>query len=210
MTNSSGSRRGRLPAAERAAREHAILDAAEQVLIDDGIEAMSMLAVARRAGASKQTLYAWFGDRDGLIRAIIRRNADASAETIAAALATDAPATDVLTGYATGLLTLLTRPQSIALNRAAMTSPGLAAELLRSGRHRVGPIVERYLAQLHDDGVLHVPDPVDAFTLLYGLVVRDTQIRVLLGDDPPTTDEIHERVAAAVSAFVARCSLDAT
>ena len=35
-----------------------------------------------------------------------------------------------------------------ALNRAAMASPELAETLLASGRHRVGPLVERYLATI--------------------------------------------------------------
>ena len=55
-----------------------------------------MLSVARRAGASKETLYSWFGNRDGLLRALIERNADTSAERVAAALGstTDESAAD--------------------------------------------------------------------------------------------------------------------
>lgn len=194
------SRRGRLPADERAARESAILDAALAELVDLGPDRMSMLGVARRAGASKETLYSWFGDRDGLLTALIERNADAAAAGVEAALATEADPRDTLVGFATGLLGLLTSPSSVVLNRAAMTSPDLAASLLRSGRHRVGPIVERYLAELHARGMLHAPDPAESFELLYGLIVRDTQIRVLLGDDPPA--DLEGRAADAVDAFV--------
>jgi AefR-like transcriptional repressor, C-terminal domain len=57
--------------------------------------------------------------------------------------------------------------------------------LLAQGRHRTGPIVEAYLARLAEAGVLGIDDPAEAFQLLYGLVVRDLQIRVLLGEPPP-------------------------
>lgn len=161
-----------------------------------------MLGVASRAGASKETLYAWFGDRAGLIASLVRDNADASAEQVQAALDADADPRETLTGYATALLALLTGPRSIALNRAAMASPELAQILLAAGRHRIGPLVERYLARLSDARVLDIADPTDAFRLLYGLVVEDFQIRVLLGEPPPTPDEIAASASTAVERFL--------
>lgn len=195
-------RRGRLPAAEREQREQAILDAALAVLVEDGVGGLTMLAVARRAGASKETLYAWFGDRTGVLRALIERNADRSAAAVTAALADDRGHREVLVDYATGLLTLLTSPSSVALNRAAMTDAELAAALLAGGRHRIGPIVEGYLAALSDAGMLEAPDPSEAFRLFYGLVVRDVQITVLLGDDPPAPPAARRAAEQAVDRFL--------
>lgn len=105
-------------------------------------------------------------------------------------------------GYATGLLALLTSEGSIALNRASMSSPAIATVLLAHGRHRVGPLVETYLARLADDGHLDISDPRDAFELLFGLVVRDTQIRVLLGESVPTASQITARAERAVAQFL--------
>ena len=202
----SPARRGRLPAAAREQRRHDVIDAALSEIVENGYGAVTMQAIARRAGASKETLYAWFGDRDGLVSAVIEHNADLSAERVQAALA-DAPgdleqARRTLTSYAVGLLTLLTGEVSVALNRAAMGSPLLAQQLLASGRHRVGPIAEAYLERLHDAGILRVPDPAVSYRLLYGLVVQDTQIRVLLGEAPPAAPMVQRQAAAAVAAFV--------
>ena len=202
-TTPSARRRGRLPAAERAARERAILDIALAELIERGADGLSMLGVARRAGASKETLYAWFGDRDGLLAALIERNADQAISGVRDAL--DRPDNDArttLVGFAIGLLRLLTGPASLALNRAAMSSPALAERLLRSGRHRVGPHVETYLAVLDDANTIAAPDPAASFELLYGLVVRDLQIRVLLGEPPPRPKELAARAAVAVDQFL--------
>ena len=153
-SSNAPTRRGRLPVQERARREREVLDAAMRVIVDQGPAAATMQAIAEEAHASKETLYSWFGDRDALIAALIRANADASAVELTRSLepAGDRPcgARATLEGYAGALLTLLTGEVSVALNRAAMTSPALAAELLHSGRHRVGPIAVAYLAELHD------------------------------------------------------------
>lgn len=201
-TNGGASRRGRPRADERAQRRQRVIDAAFEELIEHGYEKLTMLGIARRAGASKETLYTWFGNRDGLFAALIEANADASAERVTAALEGDANPRDTLVGYATGLLTLLTSPQSVALNRASMSSPDLAEILLRSGRHRIGPIVEAYLARLIDTGTLATIDPAEAFRLLYGLVIQDTQIRVLLGEPPPRPKAIRTRAETAVARFL--------
>lgn len=200
------SRRGRPRAGERADREQAVLDAALAELVERGYDKVTMLGVARRAGASKETIYNWFGGRDGVFAAVIQRNADRSAEQVTAALGGDGDPRTTLVGYATGWLALLTGDASIALNRAAMTSPELASLLLASGRHRIGPVVEEYLDRLHLTGVLDVPDRAGAFELLYGLVVQDTQIRVLLGESPPSPSAIAGRAETAVERFFELCS----
>ena len=198
-------RRGRLPAAQREARRREVLDAAMAELVEQGAAAVTMAGVARRADASKETLYAWFGNREQLIGELIEANADDSAQHVQAAL--EHPPVDVagareaLTGYAVALLTLLTGPSSVELNRAAMASPALAQRLLASGRHRVGPLVQEYLRRLDAAGLLAVPDPAQAFRVLYGLVVRDAQIRVLLGEEAPSAPQIQAEAQAAIEQF---------
>ena len=195
------SRRGRPRADEREARRRRIIDAAYEELVEYGYERLTMLGIAHRAGASKETLYSWFGSREGLFAALIQDNADHAATRVADALRANADPRETLTAFATGLLTLLTGDRSVALNRAAMQSDELAEVLLASGRHRVGPLIEEYLAQTSDDGGLAIDDPEDAFRVLFGLVVQDTQIRVLLGEPPPSKSALKERAATAIDQF---------
>ncbi len=84
-----------------------------------------------------------------------------------------------------------------------MVTPALAAMVLESGRHRVGPLVERYLTGLHAAGIIEVPSATAAYQTLYGLVVGDTQIRVLLGEAPPSAEEQRSGVELAVGQFLA-------
>jgi AcrR family transcriptional regulator len=181
-----------------------VLDAALSELVERGYERASMLGIARRARASKETLYAWFGNKEGLFVALVRQQSQATNKQVEAALergGSDPAAT--LTAIARGLLHLLVGDTSVALNRAAMAAPDLAATLLAEGRHSTGPLVERYLARAHTEGALAVEDPADAFRLFYGLVVEDTQIRTLLGEPPPTPAEIDRRATRAVDRFLA-------
>ena len=165
-----------------------------------------MSAVAARAGSSKESLYAWFGSKQDMVAELIRRQSAATNAVVEQALASGQPPRDVLYGIARGLLILLTSETSVALNRAAMTAPELAAGLLRHGRHTTGPLVERYLTTLGDEGFLAVDDAAEAFGLLYGLAVQDTQIRTLLGEVPPAPHECDRRARLAVDSFLALTS----
>jgi AcrR family transcriptional regulator len=203
-------RRGRPPAGASDAQREVVLDAAFALLAERGYQGTTMGAVAERAGSSKETLYAWFASKHGLFAALVRRQAEATNRAVAAALdggGGPGPAPDpaeTLTRIATGLLGLLLGERSVAINRAALAEPDgeLAAVLLAEGRHRTGPIVEAYLARLAAEGRIRVDDPAEAFQLLYGLVVRDLQIRVLLGEAPPDRAAIAAQARTAVDRFL--------
>jgi AcrR family transcriptional regulator len=196
-------RRGRPRAGESESRRALILDAAISELVTSGYEGSTMLAIAKRAGASKETLYAWFGDKDGLFSAMIEDNGRQAAQAVEHALAADTEPVQTITAFAVGLLRLLAGPSAVALNRAAMSSPELARILLAAGRHTIGPIVERYLARIATEKAFAIDNPADAFEVLYGLIVRDTQIRVLLGESPPGPAAITKRAKDAANQFSA-------
>jgi AcrR family transcriptional regulator len=202
-----GSRRGRPPAGHSDAHRQVVLDSAFELLVERGYRRTTMTAVAERAGSSKETLYAWFGDKPGLFVALVRR-AEAMNQRVLLALNSEhvSDPAETLTAFATGLLRLLLGERSVAINRAAIgeldSAPELASVLLAQGRHRTGPIVEAYLARLAAQGRLAIDDPAEAFTLLYGLVVQDLQIRALLGDRLPERD-LAQHARAAVDRFLA-------
>lgn len=72
MTTEPGRRRyaPRLPPEER--REQ-LLDAALDIIVEDGHQAASMEAVARRAGVTKPVVYGVFADRGELLRTLLER-----------------------------------------------------------------------------------------------------------------------------------------
>jgi AcrR family transcriptional regulator len=74
--NRSSSRARRPPIAslrerQREAVTAAVLDAAEAVIADKGLADAGMAEIAKRAGVAVGTLYNYFTDRDGLVRALV-------------------------------------------------------------------------------------------------------------------------------------------
>ncbi len=69
MADRSGTRRGRRPAGHDTRGE--IVAAAREVFLEQGYEAASMRAVARRAGVDPGTVRHWFGDKAHLFAATI-------------------------------------------------------------------------------------------------------------------------------------------
>jgi AcrR family transcriptional regulator len=56
----------------REAVSEAILEAAEAVALENGLEAVSAAAIAARAGVAVGTLYNYFPDRDGILAALFK------------------------------------------------------------------------------------------------------------------------------------------
>jgi AcrR family transcriptional regulator len=63
-----------------------ILTAAERIVVDDGVDALSTRAVARRARIPVASLYQYFADREAIIAALIERHISSMDERIEAAL----------------------------------------------------------------------------------------------------------------------------
>ncbi|MEM1365814.1 MAG: TetR/AcrR family transcriptional regulator C-terminal domain-containing protein [Pseudomonadota bacterium] len=170
-------------------RQREVLDVTLELLIENAA-ALTMIAVARRANCSKETLYKWFGDRDGLLAATVRYQASkVRVEPFEANTIDKAKLTEVLEGFARGLLSILTSDMSVALNRLAVSQSEakggtpLGQIVLQNGRFSTGPRLKPAIAAGMRAGVLRPLDTEEAFRDFYGLAVRDTQIRILLGDD---------------------------
>jgi len=63
-----------IPQQERAARTHQLfLDTAERLFVEVGYDAMTMTAVAERAGTSIGALYRWFPDKTAVAAALLAK-----------------------------------------------------------------------------------------------------------------------------------------
>src|SRR5919107_2916599 len=76
---------GRTPS---RAVEQALVDAAERVLVRDGLAGVTVRAVATEAGVAPMGVYNRFGSKDGLVAAVLARGFESLR---AAASASDAP-----------------------------------------------------------------------------------------------------------------------
>lgn len=69
---------------EQARRE--ILDAAQNILSESGVEAVTLRSVAGRLGMTKQALYHYFSSKEALVRGLITTLLDDEIETLIAAI----------------------------------------------------------------------------------------------------------------------------
>ncbi|CAL9554239.1 TetR/AcrR family transcriptional regulator [Streptomyces sp. enrichment culture] len=151
-----------------AARE-SLLEAAYAALTRRPWSAVRMVDVAAAAGVSRQTLYNEFGSKDGLARALLRREADGYLAGVERALAT-APGTREKLTAAAEWTTALAREN--ALVRAMLT--GCWSERLPAPALTAVPSASALPAQRRADGPL--PSPGDFVTL-----VRDRAVAALTG-----------------------------
>jgi AcrR family transcriptional regulator len=200
----SGSRRS------SAERREEILGVALSVLAERGYRGASMLEIARRARASKETLYAWFGSKRGLFEEIVSWQAERVDAVIAPKLEHDdeEDPSEVLRGFALELQRLLLGERAVVINRAAISEaasdPTLARILTARGRGSVVPKLVRYLEGQRESGRLDYEEAGTAIETLIGLAVGDRQVRRLLGALPiPEPEEMEERAERATRAFLA-------
>lgn len=191
----------------RDERRDEIMDTAVEVLSERGYRDMSMLEVARRASASKETLYAWFGDKPGLLEALINRNAQRVQTVLAHHLDGEAPPERLLLEFGGALLDLLLGESAVAINRAAISEaksdPTLARLLSSAGRQSVLPGFIRLLEKHKGRGTLTIDDPAQAAEDFLGLLLGDLQVRRLLGVmPPPKKAQIAARATRATQAFL--------
>ena len=110
--------------AEFSERQQEVLDAVLKLMVAEG-DGFSVAAVARAASCSKETLYKWFGDRDGLLTATVRWQASkVRMPKLPSDRLTREGLEAALTGFAESWLTVITSDLSIALNRAAVSHAG--------------------------------------------------------------------------------------
>lgn len=180
-----------------------MLEAAIEALVAQGMDNLTVGAIAEQAGASKATIYSWYGGRDGLLVAVVERESTTAAHDVETALKADIEMRARLIGLGRTLLTHLTGPRMVALHRAAMGSREVAKAVLNAGLTVVGPIIARAFARFSREGELEIPDATVATQVFYALCVRDVQMRALIGDEPPTSASITADAVTATDAFLA-------
>lgn len=168
-------------------RQRDVLEAALELLVESG-DAVTMTAVARRASCSKETLYKWFGDRDGMLTAVVQWQASkVHVAPVDREHLNQQSLKARLEEYAANWLTVIAGRKSVALNRVAMSHAAsgrsnLGTIVLEHGRFAMGKRLKPVLEAGRERGLLRFEDAEEAFRVFFGLVARDVQIRLLLGD----------------------------
>ena len=145
----------------RADRERQMLEVAEEVFAERGYQASSMGEIAERVGVSKPMIYAYFGSKEGLLLACIRRARAELREVTTAAIAAGGTPREVMRRGLVAHFRFIdahTRAWAILRTEAALAGPAAAeveqvrnqqAELIASSTAGFAPDVDPLLVEAY-------------------------------------------------------------
>ena len=186
-----------------------IEDAAYAVLAEKGFKGASMLAIAKAAKVSNETLYKWYGDKTGLFAVLVKRNAHQVAAELLRVRQAGGADRAALKSVSQTLLAMVTGERAVMLNRAAAGDPTgiLGARLTQEGRDRVAPILADLIESVFgpcDDARMRVETFI-------ALLIGDLQIRRAISALPALTEEdVCARTERALAQFRTLYSLPQT
>lgn len=186
---------------DRQTRHAAISRAAYALLAEHGYAGTSMMRIATAAKASNETLYRWYGSKDGLFRAMVEDNAAQTRSMLLHALEEQADPHETLERVASVFLGMLLGDHAILLNRAAAADPTgeLGRAISSGGRAQVMPLLTGVMDRICAGSTL----PADeAAQLFVSLLVGDAQVKRIIHNTPaPTKAEIASKCAMALRMF---------
>jgi AcrR family transcriptional regulator len=168
-------------ARQREEARRAILDATEQLLIQSGGFDFSIRSLGKRCGYSAPTVYHYFGDKDGLIDALLEERVAGLADAIERVPTTDDALADLLAVLRVFVSFGAENPTfdrlmwTVSSKGESRTTP--AMERLRA---RVGPP----LVQLAESGRLLGADVESAGQMIWALMHGLSALRVIEPDHP--------------------------
>jgi AcrR family transcriptional regulator len=193
----------------KASRQDKIEQAAYAVLEARGYAGASMLAIARAARASNETLYNWYGDKTGLFKALVLRNAEQVRLQLEEGLNSGDHPLEILRALGPILLELLVSPRAIQLNRAAAADPTgeLGAVISQRCRETIAPLIGEVLERARSEASLDYDTTADAVGLYLDLLVGDLQIRRVIGREGAMDESaIDLRAEQACERFLRLCA----
>src|SRR5580704_7818830 len=188
-------------------KAESILAAARRMFLASGFGAVSMDAIAREAGASKATLYAYFSSKEELFGAVVAREGERYFRGFSARGLDPLAVETSLTEIAQRFLDLVLSPDAIAVNRITIAEaarfPELGGVFWHAGPERTRIQIEAFLRRADAAGTLAIADPRLAAEQFIALLRGDIHQRQLLrldsGVDPA---ELAAAAKAAVETFL--------
>lgn len=187
-------------------KQEQCLEAAGRVFTRHGYGAASMDTVADEAGVSKATVYAHFGNKQGLFAAMMRRECRRCMDRMA--IPDDVHNLDLETALqriASSFLDVGLAPEVLEILRTVIAEsprfPELGDIFYSSGPRVTLDGVVAYLDRVSAQGLLRIENTETVANQLLGMLRGDLQMRALMGL-PVSPDEVSRAAEAAVAAFL--------
>jgi TetR/AcrR family transcriptional regulator, mexJK operon transcriptional repressor len=188
-------------------RRRAILAAAQKVFLERGYANASIDAVVELAGGSKATVYQQFGNKEGLLGALVAEGAEELAHLVHA-LPLDGALEDSLRAFGKGYLGLIMRPDRLALFRLTIGECGRVPEIgdvfYRTGPQMVAKYMTEFFRGVAGSGLIATTDPERTANQFIHALRGDLYLQNLLNPTRrPTEGELNRHIDFVVDSFLA-------
>lgn len=174
------------------AKRAAILASAKALFAEHGFDGVSMDQIAQVAGVSKLTVYSHYGDKEGLLTAVVRAHCEQEMPMQLFEPLPDVPLRERLLDIARAFYAMVSCPQAIAGHRmlcAPQTqSPDLARLFWEAGPARIQAGLADMLARQVAAGELEIDDIPAAASHFFALLKGEPHARLMIGH-PRDMDE---------------------
>lgn len=163
--------------------------------------------IVARSGGSMATLYRAFGNKKGLVHALIAREAEQLGNGMQVLEDDSLPPEEALTAAANAVIDILLKPGTLVVNMIAVGEgrdvPEIRDLFFARNVTPVHGLMQAYLQRQHEAGRLYVPDPVAASQLFFMGLFGDALLRWISGiDTTPDEAGIRARAPAVLGIFI--------
>jgi AcrR family transcriptional regulator len=169
-------------------RRSQILDAAVEVFLEYGYGGATIDLVVERAGASKATVYSFFGGKDGLFAAIVEERCERILSAFGDPEVVDSDVLHALAHIARRYMEVVMAPDAVGFYRLISAEgvrfPELARTFYRLGPDRTIAHLAGMLSIWRDRGLIRLDDPQLAAVQFFDSVSGDLHRRAMAGIIP--------------------------
>ena len=193
-------------------RRERVIRLAAPLFLKKGYDNVSIDEIIGVVGGSKATIYAWFGGKEGLFEAVVRR--ECQDVTMAIHVDTSGSLDEQLTEIGRSFLAMVLSPPILEFHRLMVsigrTFPETGRLFYETGPASAYSIVAAWIAKQQQDGLIGAEDPYRLAVLFLDMLIGEHQLSWLTGmPRAARRDKIDETVRLAVKVFLRGCAAPA-
>lgn len=169
----------------RDRRRKAILEAAKDKFLKRGYGATTLADIVQTSGGSLATVYQIFGNKAGLLRAMVTEHCTELTESLVRADLESEPLEVALTNIASSIIELSCSSDGVALLRVVIAEcgrfPEIGPDFLETGLFPARSRLVAFLARQAREGRLDIDDAEGAATMFQQMAASDFYLRMLVG-----------------------------
>jgi TetR/AcrR family transcriptional regulator, mexJK operon transcriptional repressor len=191
----------------RGDRKLAIIEAAESLFLEQGYDRTSLAAIIARSGGSLATVYDLFGNKQGLLRAVVERRRDEAMVKIGDVACNLESCAEMLRVFGCRLYDHMTAPTTIAMKRMviaeALRDPGFGRAFHADIHLSVVREIADAFAEWTCEGRAQIDRPEEAAELYLAIIFMNAPLQAMMAIDLPSVDDsvIHWRLAPFIAWF---------